>query len=188
MPQPALRLFAAVQIPNGLRPRLIHWAKNTGGSFQKWSHPEDLHITLFFLGDTAADKLSSVHSALEQAAAGLKPFQLRLSGAGTFGPGKSPSVLWTGVDGDLTSLQTLQAQVTASLSQIGYVPEERPYRPHLTLARRYNGAVPWDIAATALQSFPDDLQSDWPCSEITLYRSHLGKSPMYEAVGRYPLF
>jgi RNA 2',3'-cyclic 3'-phosphodiesterase len=182
-----LRLFAAVSLPLAVRSALSSMTKQIQAerSFRTLPHMDDLHLTLFFLGDTAPEKLDSVHSALEEAAGSHKPFKLGLGSLGTFGPSKSPSVLWAGLEGETIVLRALHSDVQKALSSIGYKAEERPYQPHITLAKRYNGNLPW--SPSAVNPAYDGLDSgmDWICEGITLFKSSLGQSPMYKILGHY---
>jgi len=91
--------------------------------------PEGCHLTLVFLGETPAGELPRIEAALT-AAAPIPPFELRLGRPGTFG-GQRPRVLHTGVLGDVAALAVLQRRVADALDHT----EERPFSPHITLAR-----------------------------------------------------
>lgn len=187
------RLFAAVSLPaearaglerlsGKLRPRL---------PFQKWTHPSDIHITLKFVGETPEPRVDAVKMALRQAAEAAAPFELAIAGLGVFGPPARPTILWAGVTGDRSPLQALQRRVeaAAALAALGYEREARPFRPHVTLARRYSGDTPFPraelerLAAQPLEGGP----LRWTVEVVTLYRSHLGRTPMYEALAEFNL-
>lgn len=152
-------------------------------SFRRWVHPGDLHITLFFLGDTEPGRADSVLRALSSAAAAAAPFSLALNGLGVFGRPAAPRILYAGVTGDLRALACLQKEVVRCLEPLGYAAEVRPYRPHLTIARNYEGKepLPGDVIAGEFSS------AGWTVREFVLFRTHMGRSPMYEAIARFPL-
>ncbi|MFC0213030.1 RNA 2',3'-cyclic phosphodiesterase [Paenibacillus chartarius] len=186
------RLFAAVPVPDNIRAALHEIGRRLKDQvrFQKWTHPDDIHITLKFLGETPAARVDAVMDALRSAAAdtALQPFELQAAALGVFGPPARPSILWTGLQGDKTSLIQLQSAVEGAMAALGYEREERGYRPHITLARRYNGSAGFD--RKALETAEELLQSHslrWTADSITLYRSHLGRTPMYEALAHFPL-
>lgn len=186
---PHYRLFAAVPLPDELKTRMkgIMEGLRERLSFQKWVHPHDLHLTLAFLGDTPAAAVDAVMSRLQEAAGRSSPFTLRLEQTGVFGPSRSPRILWAGVHGELDKLTRLHGDVELQLQSIGYTPEERAYSPHLTLARQYTGSGPLTREALSA-SFPDDGQPyHWTADSMLLYRSHPGRTPMYEALGTFPL-
>ena len=105
----------------------------------RWSPIKNLHLTLRFFGDTAPRQREQVVAALQSVAAHAAPFMLEVDvsgrGLGGFPNLRQPRVLWSGVGGKLKALGTLQAEVEAMAQAIGFVPEERAYSPHLTLAR-----------------------------------------------------
>lgn len=187
MSEDAFRLFTAVPLPHQLQTALSDWGAANKGDypFQKWAHKKDLHITLFFMGETEPGRLPKIQSALRECAASYSPFRLSLGSIGTFGPPAAPSILWTGLEGNLERLKALQREVMHELVKLGFVQENKSYRPHITVARRYKGTIPWTQARDKIQA-PFPLQgTEWTCNGFTLYRSHLGRSPMYEAIEEY---
>lgn len=180
------RLFIGLAVPEDVRRRLLErlddWRKRF--AFARWVHPADWHITLHFIGETDADRVPAIVRALDESAAGARPFGVRLRGLGTFGPPARPSVLHVTPDGRHEPLRGLHAALGAALARaIGFTPDERPYRPHLTLARKYAGASRWDPAPAAAETFG----ASWTARDVCLFRSRPGHSPMYEIVHRTPL-
>lgn len=183
------RLFTAVPLPENVKRSLAEWgaAHKSSYSFQKWAHRDDLHITLFFMGDTEEKALPKIKNALQDITASHSPFELRLNGLGTFGPPAAPSILWTGLEGGRERLSDLHRDVQHALVRVGYTKEDKSFRPHITLARRYNGGTPWTQLRDKLTgSFPLD-GTEFTVDRFILYRSHLGRSPMYEAVEEFKL-
>jgi 2'-5' RNA ligase len=101
----------------------------------RWVRPEGIHLTLKFLGESTASVLPSIERAIESAATGMEPVNLRLGKPGTFGGRTAPRVLWTGVEGDISQVSVLQQRLERSLETAGFPRETRPFSPHLTLAR-----------------------------------------------------
>lgn len=178
-----VRLFVAVPLPRAIRDHLTSWAQQNKAKlpFRKWTHPEDYHITLQFLGETPIDKLERLKTALSDVQ--LPTFGLRLNNVGTFGPPNTPRILWTSVDGDLPSLGSLHKDVVSRTSPLGFVPEDRPYKPHITLARTFVGEG--GVDSTVFSGFRASEQ--WTADHFVLMRTHLHASPMYEIIGKYPL-
>lgn len=140
------------------------------------------HVTLAFLGEVADDRAPDAAAALERAAVG-PPVTLRLAGGGRFGRGAS-TVLWVGVEGD--GLDGLARRVRHELRKTKISYDDRPLRPHLTVAR------PGDqLDAEAIEADREQLAAyrgpSWPIAEIRLMRSHLGAQPTYDRVAGYPL-
>lgn len=177
------RLFVAIPVPEHISGRLENWTREQKDKlpFRKWSHPRDYHITLQFLGDTPAARHEALQAALREAR--VKPFSLALNGAGTFGPPSAPRVLWAAVGGDLEALTALHREIVKATRPIGFEPEDRPYAPHITLARRFagDGEMPSDAALSAPSSY------EWEADRFVLMRTHMNASPMYEIIGTFPM-
>ncbi|MFC0393839.1 RNA 2',3'-cyclic phosphodiesterase [Paenibacillus mendelii] len=184
------RLFVAVSLPSHFKAAVSAWceAKLRELPFKRWAHADDLHITLQFLGDTSGERIAAIERELRQAADLSEPFALSIEAPGTFGrPGK-PSVLWAGVGGELETLHQLSKRISMALTPLGYEPESRPYHPHLTLAREYRSSVPfepWMLERCEVPVTADGAPLRWTVTDLVLYRSHLNRPPMYEAVSRF---
>ena len=127
-----LRLFVAVDLPAKLRPAVAGLAQGIGGA--RWTRPEQLHVTLRFLGDTPEDRLGDLRARLRQVR--MPGFELALRGTGVFptaGTRKPARILWLGLDPP----EPLQALKYAIDAVLGPDPEtsKRGFSPHLTLAR-----------------------------------------------------
>jgi 2'-5' RNA ligase len=156
----------------------------------RWVEPDRWHLTLTFLGETAPDQLAGLDARLGRAAARSEPFSLSLAGAGRFGH----QVLWAGVAGQRGGLARLAERTTAAARRAAVDVEDRPFRPHLTLARaRPAGAAPAD--RLDLRPFVERLRDyvgpSWRVDEVALIESRLGpgrgEPARYVTVGRYPL-
>jgi 2'-5' RNA ligase len=182
------RLFIAVPINEQWRKLLSEQRTllQSKLSFQKWTHPDDYHITLKFLGDTSAAQLQQILKILTNVAKTTIPFELTEKDWGTFGPQTAPNILWAGVGGDLDSLNILQKKVD-QLDNLGFPAEKRIFHPHLTIARRYNGNL--SLTSSIKQYLPNSDEPYIHCSinEIKIFRSHLRKQPMYEPIATFKL-
>ncbi|WP_238996504.1 RNA 2',3'-cyclic phosphodiesterase [Paenibacillus pinistramenti] len=176
------RLFAAVPLPAEIKQRLDAWCREQRGrlKFQKWVFPEDYHITVQFLGDVAPPAVPGIEQALHAAAAATAPFELGLSGTGIFGRPESPRVLWAAVTGERDKLAHLHETVVSALEPLGFVPEQRPYSPHVTLARKSAHGASFD---GSILDQPSDF-GVWQADSVVLYRTRMGRQPMYEAVAQ----
>ncbi len=110
----------------------------------RWVDPSGIHLTLKFLGNIQPAFTEQVFEAMTEAAQieHSSTFQLSLSQLGVFPIPRRPRVLWAGIQGDLSVLAGLQARVEEAAGRIGFAPEQRPYRPHLTLGRVREGVSP----------------------------------------------
>src|SRR6266568_527239 len=124
------RLFVAIDLPDDVRRELDQLREPLPGAH--WVPVEQLHLTLRFIGEVDDATLLAVKEGL--AGVSGAPFPLAVQGVGHFPPGKHPRVLWVGLDaGPL--LGELQRDIETAVQAAGLPAEERPFSPHITLAR-----------------------------------------------------
>ncbi len=176
-----MRIFVAVPLPAEAKDIVRQAAEELKHSvhFQKWVHPEDYHITLKFLGETDAATIERLTDILRQVASEAEEMKLEARGIGEFGPPRKPSILWVGVGGDTELLRKLQQSVELAAKECGFPAEDKPYRPHITIARRYAGDTYWKPEVVPKLS--------WTAQELVLYESRLGAVPMYRALSSFAL-
>lgn len=176
------RLFVAVPVPADVGHevgRVIGEARAALGEHGRrirWVQLEGLHVTLRFLGPTAADRVPDVAAALDRTVAGEQPFEVRLAGAGAFPAPDRPRALWLGIHHGADALGRLAAALEAELRAAGWGLEPRSFRPHLTIART-DGARGGPVAAAALVRAAAGLDAGFTAASVVLYRSHLGSGP-----------
>lgn len=185
-------LFIAVPLPDGIK-RLLAEAASAARrelSFRKWVHEADYHITVKFLGPQDPLLAPALREAVAPVAARFGRFSLRLAPPGVFGRPASPRILWMGVGGDRAALGALQKAAEQALAGLGFAPETRPYAPHVTVARQWTGTGPADparLSAAFAALLENGTAPAWDVGELVLYRTHMGRQPMYECLDRYPL-
>ena len=101
----------------------------------RWVRPEGIHLTLKFFGDVPENAVADISAVAGPAAAAVGPFELAIGGTGVFPDPSRPRVVWLGMNGEVAQLATFQQGLERALREIGFPPEERPFRPHLTLGR-----------------------------------------------------
>ena len=183
-----MRCFVAVDVPSAVRAALVdaqaRLRRAAPRADVRWASPEQLHLTLAFLGEVAPDRVAGVAAALAAVAGRHAPIALRVAGLGCF-PGPSrPRVVWAGVVDGVAPLGLLAADVRRALEPLGFVPEARPFRAHATLARvRSARGVRRLVAAVAAAGAPE--LGAWTAEDVVLYRSHLHPAgARYEALVR----
>jgi 2'-5' RNA ligase len=131
-----MRTFVAIFPPQRVGQALSRAARDlpTSKDF-RLINPEKLHVTLKFLGDVAEDTQGRVEQALEPLSERHEPFEVRTSGFGAFPSEKKARILWAGVGEGSESLRAVAQSVEDLLQPAGFGREQRPYMPHLTLAR-----------------------------------------------------
>jgi len=138
-----IRSFVAIDLPDEAKKGLTSLRRELERDehrFVKWVDPGGVHLTLKFLGNIPSRRVTEVTEAMRKAAQGLSPFLLEISGLGAFPSLKQPRVVWVGAGGQLDKLSTLQQNIDSALATLGFTREERPFVPHLTLARVREGA------------------------------------------------
>ena len=140
-----VRSFIAIELPEEVRKglaRLRDELERDEHRFVKWVDPGGMHLTLKFLGNIPSKRVTEVTGAMEEATHGISPFHLEISGLGAFPGLKQVRVFWVGIGGEVDKLSKLQQTIDAALAALGFAKEERPFVPHLTLARIRQGASP----------------------------------------------
>ena len=185
-----MRLFVAVVPP---RPVLLELRAalttlpHTDGNL-RWRHPESWHITLAFLGEVPRETLPELTERLARAASRATPMELSVAGGGHF----DSRVLWAGVQGDRDRLGRLSETVAAAARRCRLKVDDRPYRPHVTLAG-VRGEDP--ETHTDLQPYVDRMAAfrtpRWLVKEMELFESMTPTTPgrpnIYLSRGRWPL-
>ena len=138
------------------------------------------HITLKFLGDIDEKEVPQLECAMRTAVQGIMPFPVRLVGVGAFPKEDRPKVVWAGMQG-AEWLGTIAASLEGECEKIGFAPENRPFSPHLTLARVREGAHP-DLS-TFLNELRTKAFGTFMVESIKLKKSVLAPSgPTYSDV------
>lgn len=134
-----MRIFIALDIPSEIRTRISEYMDRLQQYAEgaRWARREGLHVTLKFIGEVKDEKVPEIARVLATVA--TEPFTVNFSGAGFFPTAKSPRVFWVGVDGG-EALPRLAAGIETAARSLGFAREEKPFNPHLTLARAGSGA------------------------------------------------
>lgn len=166
-----MRLFVAVTPPAAAvaELRAAVAGLRAGRDGLRWTRPEQWHLTLAFLGEVADPARAELVGRLERVARRHPPLTLSLGGAGRFGH----RVLWTRVRGDTVPLRRLADAVRAAARRARIPVDDRPYRPHLTLARCRDGT---DLRP-AVAALADLDGPPWTADGLHLVRSELGAGP-----------
>lgn len=132
----ARRLFLALPLPATAQAELrsLMHALKREASEVRWVRPEQLHITLRFLGDVEEAQCDPLINAMTQITEAA-PFSFNLAGLGAFPHRKQPRVIWTGVTQGHNEVVSLAARVENLVTSCGLPKEDRPFAAHLTLGR-----------------------------------------------------
>lgn len=188
-----MRLFIAVDLDDAVRRSVARVTGELHGQFRRlrgvsiaWVRPENLHLTLSFLGEVDEERGKGAARVMRDAIR-VAPFDAELTSGGVFPPSGPPRVLWFSVGVGQAPLAAVQHEIAGRLASIGFDPEERPFRAHLTVGRvkqitRAAGETLRQAMAAA--TIP---RGRWHVGDATLYRSTLSSAgPTYAPLVRSP--
>lgn len=165
------RLFIAVPVDDAVRSNLARLGKGVDARAVAWVKPENMHITLAFLGEVEERRVAEVEDAAFAATEGqAAPLKLAAQGIGAFPNERKARVLWAGLTGDVPALIALQKALMTELRAAGFQPDDKRFHPHITIARfRSPQAVPERLPR--LQEF-----GEWTATELQLIESQLHRT------------
>jgi 2'-5' RNA ligase len=177
-----LRSFIAVPVSDEVRHLVRETVDNLrwSGAKVKWVEPENLHITLKFLGNIPAEAVEGLRAALRDALGGFSAVDVLVARAGCFPGGRrAPRVIWVGLEGEVARLREIASAVEDACAGLGFEREQRPFKAHLTIGRvrRESGKLRELAEAVNSVAFnPLKLRAD----RVNLVRSRLSpKGPTY---------
>ncbi|MBT4482380.1 MAG: RNA 2',3'-cyclic phosphodiesterase [Candidatus Latescibacteria bacterium] len=174
-----MRTFIAVDIPDAVKQKVGVYANSLREYFDngmKWVLPENLHLTIKFLGEVNKNDLSAVENCVSQVTSGFSSFMLELSGIGFFPSERKPRVLWIGSDEGGHTLLDAYQNLETCLETEGFDRDSKPFSPHLTIGRvRKN----WKLVVP--DKIPDFDPVAFEVSGFTVIKSTLTlRGPVYE--------
>lgn len=176
-----MRLFIALELPPEVQAAtaLLQQQLRRNGTYPvKWVVPENFHITLRFLGEVADEQVPALLDAMEviqQAAAPVAQEHLHLTNGGAFPNLRRPQTIWVGIGGKVEALSHIHQAVEPAIAPLGFVPETRPFRAHLTIGRTQRGAHSSQQAALgrAIEALPRPAPVRWTVGIPMLFQSTL---------------
>jgi 2'-5' RNA ligase len=191
----AVRLFLAIDIPPRAR-EIITALRNRFkplGFNASWVVPENVHLTLQFLGDTPPEQIPYIHQGVSAAVAPVPQFMVTLKEIGVFPKlKKPPRILWVGMEDPQNRLIELQENIVKQMEGIGFPKEKRNFTPHLTLARirqeRGGKRAKLERLRQEIESSPEIEMEPFKVDAVRLIESQL--TPMgsiYTVLKEFPL-
>lgn len=169
-----IRAFIAIELPvkivfsiSQIQERIA-----TYGFKIRWIRPENIHLTLKFLGDIKTADIDKIGGVMDESVRGHAPISLKAKGIGVFPGIKRPRVIWTGVSGEVNQLFGLQKRLEDNLDGLGFPKENRPFKAHLTFGRVKNRLDPKRLG-DALSEFIGFESEEFVADRVILYKSDL---------------
>ena len=184
-----MRLFVAVELPEEIKTEIgktvTELKKLEAGV--KWVEEKNIHLTLKFLGEVKDNDIERLKSLVKDVLADTKLFEMSLEGFGAFPEGKTPRVIWVGVEKGKEELKKTADSLEEILSKSGFRKEEREFLSHITIGRvkekRNIGELKKAIEEKKHAKFGKSL-----VGHITIMKSKLSpKGPIYEAIEKIKL-
>lgn len=182
-----IRSFLALPISAGLAERLrqvIHDLELAGADV-KWVRPENIHLTVKFLGDMEPPQLEAVSAVLERCCPSFERLCCRLEGIGAFPELRQPKILWAGLNDPQGKIQAVVETLEGELAKAGIPREDRPFKSHLTLGRMRSHRGLAGLLDSMGRIRLDD-QHEETFSRIVLYKSTLtSQGPVYDLLKEF---
>ncbi len=173
-----MRLFVALPIPDPVKQQALRWQEElrdaTADASIRWATADQFHLTLKFLGEVVPARLEALLAAARAACQGVKPFDLHAGRAGFFPNDRNPRVLWAGLHCESGALQGLQAALESRLAEFAEKQENRPFSPHLTLARlKQVPPAQARLLAARVKALSDRRLGEWRADCVRVMQSEL---------------
>jgi 2'-5' RNA ligase len=185
-----LRTFLAIDLGEAIRDRCLALQDTLArsGDEVKWVEPDNLHLTLLFLGEVEDRTLPALCRAVADCCAGQRAFSLSVESVGCFGNPRRPRTVWVGVGAGNAEVVALHDALEASLMDLGcYRREERAFTPHITLGR-VKGERSADALAAALARQARWRGGETEVREVRVLSSELTpRGPVYTVLSRAKL-
>lgn len=194
-----MRIFIGIDLDDEVRTKIARFLDGVQGFAPdaRWVHAESLHITLKFIGEQKSEQVQAISDRLRQVEG--RAIHIRLGGHGFFPTAKAPRVFWIGIQAG-PEVAALAASIDAGVAELGIPREDRPFSPHLTLARRCggSGSPKWRkgdgpnstfaVLEKRLAAMGDLDFGTMTAREFILYQSQLSpKGSKYTKLQRFPL-
>jgi RNA 2',3'-cyclic 3'-phosphodiesterase len=177
--EPTQRCFIAMEIPGEVQKslaRVISSANLTAVNGFRPVRSGMIHLTLKFLGDTSFELIPALQRGLSEVVSQAQPFEVQVKGVGAFASWDHPRTIWAGliVPSELT---TMVSSIERMCTLQGFLPEKRPFSPHLTLARvsEHPDREKLEIAIEQLRQYQNTEFGSVLVTGVTLFQSTMGQ-------------
>jgi len=182
-----MRAFIAIELSPDLKKHLASLEEQlkSSGADVKWVKPENIHLTLKFLGEIDEKRLGEIAKIIQETTSKNKPFYISLASPGAFPNINSPRVIWIGIDKGDSETKQFAIILEEETAKVGIPPESRPFSTHITLGRVRSGKNCEKLVKNLenLASKPPEDAPEFLVTKITLFKSTLTLGgPIYEAL------
>jgi len=172
-----MRTFIAIELPQEIKAALAKLQEELKQSAAdvKWVAPENIHLTLKFLGEVDEEKLEGIKTILDSAAATANAFQMRISSVGAFPTINSARVIWVGIDQGEAETKKIATFLEEKIEKLGIPKEDRTFSSHITLGRTrssLNRQKLVEVLNNLAGEFKDE-SLEFLVGKITLFKSSL---------------
>jgi 2'-5' RNA ligase len=179
-----VRTFIAVELAPGVKHRAGELIKKLkpSGAVVNWVQPEQMHLTLKFLGEISRDDIIPLCRITAEVAGKFEPFDLGFGGTGAFPHTDHPRTLWIGIEEGLEEIRALQKELDQALhDKLGFAKERRQFTPHLTIGRVHKATPEMNDVMEANSEFEGDFSE---IEELVVFASYKERDGQrYEALG-----
>lgn len=178
-----MRLFVALVLPDEIKNYLNQIISDLqkADAGVKWVKPEQIHLTVKFLGETNESKVDSIKNSLDNIAEKQKTINVSLSKLGVFPNLVRPKIIWVGLEGEISALANLADKVSNDFEKFGFEKERRKFKAHLTLGRVKSDRGLFELSDLISKYNLSQMQFDF--KKLVLYKSVLTpKGPIYSVV------
>jgi len=179
-----MRTFIAIELPNEIRNSLSRLQEQlkTSGADVKWVAPENIHLTLKFLGEVEEKKLEKITQIIEDTCGERNKFQIRIASLGAFPKIDFPRVIWVGLDLGDKETKEIAKELEQNLAKIGIPKEDRSFSSHITIGRM-RSTLNREKLVQNLRNKLGGQNLEFCVNKITLFKSTLTpKGPIYEVL------
>jgi RNA 2',3'-cyclic 3'-phosphodiesterase len=179
----SFRGFIAIKIPEEIQSRIYGYQEGLRreGLQCKWVKPQNIHITLLFLGNIANDRAFKLSEDLKIALSSINPIKIDISSVGFFPNVKKPSVFWAGINMGACELIDLRGSIEKVSSAHGFKPEDREFKAHLTIARFKDRFTDQALLEKLIKRDKDRVFGQFEAKEVIFFKSILKPSgPEYQ--------
>ena len=168
-----IRIFIALELPEIVKREILEIQRRLviKDAKIKWVSKENTHLTLKFLGGVEESLMPDIYEAMDGSSKSFNSFQLKLTDAGLFPNRGRPKIIWAGVGGHTSKLESLADNCDSAMHRIGFKRENRKFKPHVTIGRIRRLSVPEDLSRRMKELEVDPIEFE--AAKINIIKSDL---------------